>query len=238
MDNAARHHGALPSARNHGQVKAFVARAKNVGEVTVQLAPRGMKRARSNNSNWISKKGQISWTVEWLFNGSISKIQHRVLDSTTIQQAVTYHLRKIEDQDEAFKGLAMEELHFLIKDEGSGLRDPVFAKVDVSKSLGEVLRHRTVIEYPTLHVYTEIPKHVKLEQEYVYVQPAVESLNTKGAQSTLPPQHSAGNDFISFNVGEEDEMNEKTTGDEITRTAGRPFDLPVIDFDDLEVPYL
>ncbi|CCG83863.1 protein of unknown function [Taphrina deformans PYCC 5710] len=249
LDNASRLNNDSPVGRNFNQVKGFVKRAHDVGEVTVKLAPRGMKRARTNKSSWVAKKSQLSWTVEWLFEGSVRKVSDRVFDSVSIAEAVSFYKGRVADELDSFRAAPIESLHFLMKDEDITGSQPTYAVLEPHQTIGEALRHRTIIEYPTILVYVTIPPHVKLERQYGYAQPTAESISaaTQTAQAA-DGENNTGGDFIAFNLDNDDDDDEDGQAEEvevISAIASGPrkdaqaslSGLPVVDFDDLEVPY-
>lgn len=229
LDNAARRHSGNDHGRHINQVRSFVKRAKDVGEVSVLLAPRGMKRAKMNKSAWMPKKNQLSWTVEWRFGGSERKVSERVLHSTTLLDAVTFYLQKIGEHVASFQEVRPGDLYYLLRNEGLPDSQVTYAKLDVQKSLGEALRHRTVIEFPTIYVFTKVPPHIKLERQYEFAQPVTTKLATVNGPQSFPAR-----DFISLGV--DDDGEEETTTEVQEPVSLSSFGLPILDLDDLQVP--
>lgn len=224
LDNAARLNEHNPGGRNANQARAFVKRAQDVGQVTVILAPRGMKRSKMNKSAWVPKKGEISWTVEWLFDGTVRKVSDRVLESTMLRDAIAFYMGKMKETEASFQQIEIQDLFFLLKNESQRGSQPVYSRLDIEKSLAEALRFRTIVEFPTIHIYTQLPEGLKLERGYDLVQPVTTTLMTEHSR---PNVVTPGNDFISF-ANDSDE--------EPAKAPLSTFGLPVLDFDDLEVP--
>lgn len=234
LDNAARLSTENVGGRQGNQVRSFVKRAQDVGEVTVLMAPRGMKRSRMNKSTWVAKKAQLSWTVEWLFDGALRKVSDRVLDSTTIRDAVSFYKNKVGETEDAFKDKPLQDLVFLIRNEGVGSAQVSYARLDIDKSVGEALRHRTVVEFPTIHVYVNVPETIRLERQYAFVQPVATKLDK--VIDVVPS--TTGNDFISFGAEEDESEEEKSVEEEVPATTQNTslFGLPVLNLDELRVP--
>lgn len=227
LDNAARKGSENLGGRHLNQVRAFVKRAKDVGEVTVHMAPQGLQRSKMNTSAWIPKKNQLSWTVEWLFDGVERRVSQRVLQSTTLRDAIEHIVQKLPEQL-THHGVTTDKLHFLLKDEGSRTLLNTYARFDGRVTLGEALRHRSVIEFPTIHCYTELPEHIKLEREYVFAHPQSVKLPATG-DIMLP----TGSDFIPLGAGDE---SPEGSAERLSNKAEVVLGLPILNLDELEVP--
>lgn len=226
LDNAARKSSEGMGGRQINQIRAFVKRAKDVGEVTVRTAPRGMKRSRLNTSAWVPKKGQLSWTVEWIFEGAEKQVSQRILASTILADAVEAALNKVRGTISSLSQIPSQELHYFIKDESGGTTEDSYTKLKPEQTIAESLRHRTVVEFPTIYVYTEIPEHLRHAISTIVVDTVVPVLHASRIVET-----SRGSDFIAFDVTQvaDWEAPEATNSTSING-------LPLLDFDDLEVP--
>ncbi len=183
LDNAAKSNKRDSNLAGHNAVRPFVKRAKDVGEVTVLSAPKGLKRAKSNKSNWVGKKQCLSWTVEWIFEDEFRAISDRILDASTLEEAVRPHFEAIQKSKPEYKGKEIVDLNFLMKSEGTAANRTVYAKIEPLLSLSENLRHRTVVEFPTIHIYINIPSSVRLEQE-PWTAPPYEAVHTGDMAAT------------------------------------------------------
>lgn len=99
-------------------------------------------------------KEQFWWTIEWLVDGE-KILDRRHLDTSTIEECFSKHRAKIQGSDHVF----------LLKNEPSAANKPSFYHMDKSKTLGDVLKTKIIIEYPQIHVYSEIPREVKIIDE-------------------------------------------------------------------------
>lgn len=276
------------SGRDQSRARSFVKRAKDVGEVTVLLAPRGMKRSRSNKSSWVPKRRGLTWTVEWVFHLDsasgggggdgdkddkevVRRTSDRVPDETTLLEAVGPSYRKLHPNHATSPGdTTPAPPVFLIRNEavggvqqGPGGVGATFAVLDGRLTLGEALRHRTVIEFPTLHVHARLPTDGTLEpRSTVPVAPVAvvnveDPVQVQGKErGTMDPgeegNHAAGDgngggDYIPFNLEEEEDEEEEEAGDERADDGqaeddhddarASSFNLPPVNLDDLEVPY-
>lgn len=200
LDNAARHSMSLRHGRPQGQVNAFVKRAKEVCEVTVLPAPRGLLRSKRNKSCWIAKKQCISWTVE-IFVNEVRTVLDRNLDTVILGDL----LRPSIQADEDLRSVLQKELKVLIRNEGLGATSKAtYATLNQEDTLKAVLRNRVVIEFPAFYVYKDVPEHLKMEKKYVYVLPSTQAIKPS---LDLPKQ---GNDFIAFNMSSDSSSDSET----------------------------
>lgn len=183
LDNAARHSSSIQHGRPKGQVNSFVKRAMDIGGITVLAAPRGLTRAKLNKSHYINKNACILWTVEFYLE-DMQRIVDRVQDTSTLYEAVRPLLKfkeTLQDRDPV-------SLTYLTKNMAASGDQVIYTKLDGTKTLRELLRFTTVVEFPTIWIYRNVPKNMQTERRHAY-----EDLKALRQADT-----STGNDFIPF----------------------------------------
>lgn len=82
-----------------------IVRHASSNNCTVKLAPAGLKRARTNQSKYIKKRKEISWTIEWRFqiedkyneqqadeeDGFITVLNHRYSNAVSLSSTKTLY---------------------------------------------------------------------------------------------------------------------------------------------------
>lgn len=152
------------------------------------LLPKGMHRSLSNKSKWDKPLDMFVWTVEWIVCGKGRSadvhISHRVKETDHIVDAmgkiVFQKCSKWFDSDNTdipleddskqsrTKFLIDNKVHFYIMSFAENLHDNLRDSRELleveghGKPIGEILRDRTVIEFPTIYIARE-PSHLPPE---------------------------------------------------------------------------
>ncbi|ORY85709.1 hypothetical protein BCR37DRAFT_386092 [Protomyces lactucae-debilis] len=239
LDNAARaSHEDKKNGRPPHIVKQFVQKARDAGEVVVELAPRGMKRNRMNHSHWHGKRQCLIWTLEWQIEGEPQRlVSDRVPETQTLEEILDKVRPTKVDRD------TLKSMHMLFETPVKGSTS-VWTVLDKTASLAQVLRHRTVQEFPTIHLFKAIPTSFRLEPSFSSVLHSTKS-NTSSSQNVTQifnapsnTEEIVSNDFIGIDL-EEGEIDASREDDKEMSAASTVFGLPKVDLESLDalVPY-
>ncbi|CDK24988.1 unnamed protein product [Kuraishia capsulata CBS 1993] len=129
--------------------------------VNVRRSPIGMSRSKTNKSGFDKRKNVFAWTVQWLLvdeelNVTAKAITHRLNETAFLGDSVPLKplgLLGVSDKGENTNGEAEErkQLHFYFKDQKHP-KNVTFTKLDGSCTLMEVLKGKTVIDFPDFYV--------------------------------------------------------------------------------------
>lgn len=137
------------------------------------LLPKKMSRSVNNRSRMDKREGVYTWTVEWLLcpsgGESVSHITHGFKETDTLAQGMTEPTFELcrstlgisEETSDISKRegiLRQHNVRFYIKWFPHGMHQyresRELIELNTEKCLGELLRGRTVLEYPTVYVAT------------------------------------------------------------------------------------
>jgi hypothetical protein len=154
-DNVIRDNQGCPKKRK----ETLCNQARQLFDIDLQLMPFGMKRQKLSNTSFNPKSKSISWTVEFNFNESEIFFQtHRNQSSSTLKELID----SILDVDAENKNRRLSLLRYCnqidyfiyLKLEGQPAHFVQYVLCDSSMTLGDAMRHNTIIEYPTFTVCT------------------------------------------------------------------------------------
>ncbi|CUS23719.1 LAQU0S11e02718g1_1 [Lachancea quebecensis] len=138
------------------------------------LVPRGMQRSLLNKSKWDKPLDMFVWSIEWCLFSEAGKIEfvhtnHRNKETDPLLECVgkavyaqcvrLHQLEALPDdctRQARIESLTAGGLKFYMKwlpqDQQSFADSKKLISVDPTKSIGEIFRDKTVIEYPTLFI--------------------------------------------------------------------------------------
>ncbi|KAI9337162.1 hypothetical protein DFJ73DRAFT_15261 [Zopfochytrium polystomum] len=127
--------------------------------------PAGMKRHQENRSIFQHKSKSIYWTVEWVFSDSnITIIDHMIPEKLTVKEAVdrVTSISKPENADNIsklsvyFAGRNLDQCFFYLRKEMIPATSPCHIPIPTvgTTSLRSLLENKTIVEYPTILVFT------------------------------------------------------------------------------------
>ena len=165
--------------------------------VIVEKLPKGMTRAKENQTAWSKGPKCVSWTVEWVEEDG-KRALGRCLENTTLENAWTAFAKPQEASKKRKRGNAVspaEKNEDSLADGAKNLGEQpdaeeprprrwfylsiphtpsnprVLAHVQSDQPLGDALRDRVVIEFPTLHALEhppeQLPRGYILENDYL-----------------------------------------------------------------------
>ncbi|CRG83776.1 hypothetical protein PISL3812_01132 [Talaromyces islandicus] len=145
---------------------AFLRAAQDAG-VKVERSPRGMTRNKENKSRFHPKHKCLSWTVDWIHTAGRSRVVQNYLETITIGQAYdraypplpdeATSTPKEENKTEPFP--PHRNIYIYIRRQADS--HIVLAPLHPEAKLADVLRGRTVYEYPRLYVKSESPADIE-----------------------------------------------------------------------------
>ncbi|KAI8998434.1 hypothetical protein BC832DRAFT_565807 [Gaertneriomyces semiglobifer] len=141
--------------------------------IRIRFMPAGMKRHELNQSIFIQKFKFISWTIEWKFAElGLTKVDHRVKDNTSLSDALSKHIDEHEgnaaERHELKRycdaGLSNLFVYMEVPDKQANER--ALWKLDMTRSIRDNLRGKSIVEFPTIVVYAEEPADITIVQEH------------------------------------------------------------------------
>lgn len=162
----------MTTSSNRGEYKnkTFGRLAKKQG-VNVVIMSRGMKRHEQNCSIWQPKQKQIHWTVEWIFHdatgGSLTIIDDRIPERTTLEDALSKHLDPTKENNAAtrfrlqeYVTMGSRSVKCVMRKQFVPANKVQYFKLTNTETLSDTLNHRQIVEFPTIDVYTTLPELV------------------------------------------------------------------------------
>lgn len=170
-----------PPNKNGGKVDHLVRQAELKG-VNLLRMPSGMERRRSNTTKFNRKKGIITWKVELCFHKpkdapndpdapstasaspALLKVESEVCESSTLLEELGKHLdvrpgnSTTRSQLRAFASEPRDSLLLFMKRLPCSSAAPQYFKLEPDVALVDLLKGKTVIEFPTIDVVVEKDK--------------------------------------------------------------------------------
>ncbi|KAL3231080.1 Box C/D snoRNA protein 1 [Nakaseomyces bracarensis] len=192
--------------------------------VSCLMLPRGMQRSSQNKSKWDNSLNQFTWTVEWIVCGAdnekFTHLTHRAKENETIVDGLSkavfnkicefYGLSSeesagVEKKEERTEIIKNSELSFYIKwfprDTMTMCDSKELIKVDaIDTPLGETLKDRTVIEFPTIYI--------SKKEEYLPNGFTVVDEDVKNGKKKAVPDSDSDSDSDSSSESESDSDSE------------------------------
>ncbi|KAK9768898.1 Box C/D snoRNA accumulation [Basidiobolus ranarum] len=174
-DNAARENLSLNSEARRGAHRnnLLASNAKRHG-VRLSRMSQGMKRRTCNKSIWHTKLKQIHWTVDWVFNEcNLTLTDSRAPENKTLRELLTNHLENRPDnllnltKLTTYASAPLDSLILLMRVPFLPATRKEYWELSLDKPLQDSLFHKTIIEYPTIEVYTQRPEGITVVSEDV-----------------------------------------------------------------------
>lgn len=126
-------------------------------DINLKLLPIGFAKRVENSTAYYKKEQLIYWHVKLVFpQSSTTYTERRVAENKTLEQILSPYIHPQESDPVTRQRLKVYvlappgQVSVLLQVEGGESSSPRYHRLDVSRSLAENLRHKTVIEYPTL----------------------------------------------------------------------------------------
>lgn len=117
--------------------------------------PVGMSRAASNKTGYDKKLSSFTWTIEWILIGEDGEeimkfLSYRLKEHLILEESIPLN---ILNNSKVGKEILKENLRFYLNNvvhSGKGKRSLI--QLENSKQIGENLKDKIVLEYPTIYV--------------------------------------------------------------------------------------
>jgi len=148
-----------PAARRQlpKPLKNLVEQARSRGVSLVLVSP-GMTRRRQNTTRFDFKSKLIHWRVEWVFDDGRVETTARMSEEASIGQALEDIVRRITGDTDVTKDTTpttTTTTKVRMRQEGVRADEAVDFDVDLSLTLGEFLRGKHIVEFPTFRIHGE-----------------------------------------------------------------------------------
>ncbi|XP_065837650.1 box C/D snoRNA protein 1-like [Oscarella lobularis] len=118
--------------------------------------PKGFSKRSENTSFYSTRTKSIHWRIRWHFpRAEADYVDDKVHENTLLNKALEKYIN-VEKGDpiltHRLKMYWKSEVSLLLRNEYSPANQIRYFKLDLTQSLGENLRNKTLVEYPTLIV--------------------------------------------------------------------------------------
>ncbi|XP_064617000.1 box C/D snoRNA protein 1-like [Liolophura sinensis] len=157
-DNAAR------QSRQHGRrdksryLHKLVSQARK-RRIDLQILPYNFEKRKSNTTVYWKREEKFMWHIEWVFPGAGAKYtDNRVSEDTILEEALKRYLHPTESDPvirhklRDFVRVGTENCAICMRVEGACANTPRYHKLDMKETIGNNLKGKTIIEFPTLEV--------------------------------------------------------------------------------------
>ncbi|XP_078380208.1 box C/D snoRNA protein 1-like isoform X2 [Oculina patagonica] len=154
----AAHDSHSKNRRQNSQILHLRRKAKQSG-VNLRLMPVGMSKRKENTSTFSRKEKCIMWRIQWLFPQAGTEYVDRWVSELAIVRDV---LKKYIDPEHAdavhkqslknYCEVGPHRVCVFLKKELLPGTEVRYHQLDISQTLKDCLAHKTIIEFPTLHV--------------------------------------------------------------------------------------
>lgn len=148
----------LPKNEMHPAMKALQHQAK-MRDTTLVYWPHGMSKRKSNSTFFDRKRKCIFWRIEWIFEGTdVRVVSARVDENSTLESVVAKHLEPRADNVPMITELRhfcrreITEFKLYFQKEPCEGNTKVFYELDMKDTVLSQLAHKTVYEFPVIHV--------------------------------------------------------------------------------------
>lgn len=151
----------LPRRQLPKPLKVLVQQARN-RQVTLQLMSPGMKRRKENSTRFDYKANVMFWRVKWVFSdgteGLHSRASERAVLGDLLEKSVDMlynrHNYTPPDSDAVADAAQRWSLTYKVSmhQEGAPADQAVDFDVDLSKTLGDFLKGKVIVEFPVFRV--------------------------------------------------------------------------------------
>ncbi|XP_062308727.1 box C/D snoRNA protein 1 [Osmerus eperlanus] len=143
------------------RIKTLSAQARKLS-MTLKFLPITFTKSKENSTIFLKKEKRFYWRLKLLFPQSECEfVERRVSDEQTLEQILTCYIHPAESEPVRRQKLKMyvrspfDHVRVFMKAEGRQANSVRYQELDMTKSLRENLKFKTVIEYPVFHVVLE-----------------------------------------------------------------------------------
>ncbi|KAG9297368.1 hypothetical protein G9A89_009452 [Geosiphon pyriformis] len=184
--------------------------ARNRGIHLISM-PYGMKRKLLNRTSFKSKDGLISWQIEWIFSELSSKIfLNKCKETKTLAEGLKDLLTFLPiTEKRCLQAIPFEDYIFLMKKEKQPANNPKYYILNPNSTFSNSLREKTIIEFPTIFVYQQMPldRDIEIDQREVHAEKKTESKIPNIKKASL-----STNDFQIINKREHNQIKPQIEG--------------------------
>ncbi|KAH8696608.1 hypothetical protein BGW36DRAFT_381314 [Talaromyces proteolyticus] len=138
--------------------EAAFLKAVQMAGVKLVRAPRGLSRRKDNASRVHQKHKCLNWTVEWI-SATKERVLQNCLETTPLDQAYTRVFPAVKEEGERY--------FYLHRQSTPTPRQVVLVPLERESTLSDVLRGRTVLEFPTVYVLDKPAQRIDEEEGFV-----------------------------------------------------------------------
>jgi len=158
-ENAKRQRLVAPDPRLR-QVKQ-VSKMSYKRNIINKLLPTQFERSKRNTNSYNDQNDEVSWTVEWLFKESnIKQIADSISEKSTIKSELEKHILPsptnvvLRNSIKSYCNAEFSDISVITKAEQCP--ENGYYLLDLDKTISENLMYKTVIEFPTFVVVTDV----------------------------------------------------------------------------------
>lgn len=140
------------------RVKTLTTQARRMN-ITLRFLPVTFTKSRENSTIFVNKGKRFLWHLKLLFPQSESEfVEKRISDDRTLEQILTPYIHPTESEPVRRQKLKIyvrspfSHVKVFMRAEGRKANSVRYQELDLTKSLRDNLRYKTVLEYPVLHV--------------------------------------------------------------------------------------
>lgn len=147
-----------PKNKMHPAMQTLQHQAK-IRDTTLVYWPHGMSKRKSNSTFFDRKRKCIFWRVEWNFEGTdVRIVNSRVDENSTFKSVIEKHFESRADNVAMITELRhfcrreIAEVKLYFQKEPCEGNSKVFYELNVEDTVCSQLAHKTVYEFPVIHV--------------------------------------------------------------------------------------
>ncbi|KAG0583352.1 hypothetical protein KC19_3G129500 [Ceratodon purpureus] len=147
-----------PKSKMHPAMQTLQHQAK-MRDTTLVYWPHGMSKRKSNSTFFDRKRKCIFWRIEWTFEGTdVRIVNSRVDENSTLRSLVEKHFETRADNVAMITELRhfcrreITDLKLYFQKEPCEGNKKIFYELDVEATVCSQLAHKTVYEFPVIHV--------------------------------------------------------------------------------------
>ncbi|XP_063056144.1 box C/D snoRNA protein 1 [Engraulis encrasicolus] len=144
---------------HHNQRVHKLPKQASKAKITLKILPRSFTKRKENSTFFHNKEGRFYWHLKLHFPGSEADYtEKRVRDDQTLQAILRPYIHPTESDPVRRQKLKIyalspeDHIRVFLKAEENRPNSLRYHELDLKKSLRENLEHKTIIEYPALHV--------------------------------------------------------------------------------------
>lgn len=147
-----------PKNEMHPAMKSLQQQCK-MRDTALVYWPHGMSKRKSNSTFFDRKRKCIFWRIEWTFEGTDVRIVNaRVDENSTLKSLIEKHFEARADnvpvitQLRHFTRCHITELKLYFQKEPCEGNKKIYYELDMESTVRSQLSHKTVFEFPVIHV--------------------------------------------------------------------------------------